>query len=548
MSRLHRHLSCPLGRARHRGARAGDRGRAERRDAALGDRGPVRSSTRSSARSKTISDLGGGTFAVRIALEPRDGRRRRGPAHQHAVRQHVAAGGRRPARRGISRRRGGGVSAGRNIGLAGLRERAGAGEPRADLLGAQAAGPAPRTGSPSSRRASRAAASTTSRTITGSPTRAYSPFAARCEAVAKALRESSARPAQRALRAEPDRRPRRAARADRCCEERRHRHRDGAADDHGPVEFRAAGRREPRSRVLRASDARRRRAHRAAVPVRQSSSACSAPTRWCSRIMADGSAIRRKPAARSPARRSRDWHGLKPAVPVPAGGMTIDRVGEMLDFYGSEVMLLIGGALLEARERLTRGNRGVRRDGEGISLWLVPRLMRGARARLEHGRARPSFETRCGSSQVAIRGARRFPLGRRRDAPLQGRRARALQDDHPAGAVLRSEHGGRAALLRGRARRLLHAGAPRAHARRADPARQRALPGRRRGEVARDQRSRHRAADDLAPVPRHQGRAARLPLHGQCRARQAATAERRGRGAPARRTPPIAAFLDDKPQ
>ena len=26
----------------------------------------------------------------------------------------------------------------------------------------------------------------------------------------------------------------------------------------------------------------------------------------------------------------------------------------MLDFYGSEVMLLIGGALLEARERLTQ--------------------------------------------------------------------------------------------------------------------------------------------------------------------------------------------------
>lgn len=47
------------------------------------------------------------------------------------------------------------------------------------------------------------------------------------------------------------------------------------------------------------------------------------------------------------------WHGLKSAVPVPAGGMTTDRVGEMLDFYGAEVMLLIGGALLEARERLT---------------------------------------------------------------------------------------------------------------------------------------------------------------------------------------------------
>ena len=48
-----------------------------------------------------------------------------------------------------------------------------------------------------------------------------------------------------------------------------------------------------------------------------------------------------------------EWHELKPAVPVPAGGMTTNRVGEMLDFYGSEVMLLIGGALLDARERLT---------------------------------------------------------------------------------------------------------------------------------------------------------------------------------------------------
>ena len=49
-----------------------------------------------------------------------------------------------------------------------------------------------------------------------------------------------------------------------------------------------------------------------------------------------------------------EWHGLKPAVPVPAGGMTTGRVGEMLDFYDSEVMLLIGGALLDARERLTQ--------------------------------------------------------------------------------------------------------------------------------------------------------------------------------------------------
>jgi ribulose-bisphosphate carboxylase large chain len=44
--------------------------------------------------------------------------------------------------------------------------------------------------------------------------------------------------------------------------------------------------------------------------------------------------------------------GLRPAVPMPAGGMSTDRVREMLDFDGAEVMLLIGGALLEARENL----------------------------------------------------------------------------------------------------------------------------------------------------------------------------------------------------
>jgi ribulose-bisphosphate carboxylase large chain len=45
--------------------------------------------------------------------------------------------------------------------------------------------------------------------------------------------------------------------------------------------------------------------------------------------------------------------GLRGALPVPAGGMTLARVPEMLDFYGRETMLLIGGSLLEARERLT---------------------------------------------------------------------------------------------------------------------------------------------------------------------------------------------------
>ena len=47
------------------------------------------------------------------------------------------------------------------------------------------------------------------------------------------------------------------------------------------------------------------------------------------------------------------WDGIRPTVPVPAGGMTTDRVPEMLDFYGRDVILLIGGALLAAAPRLT---------------------------------------------------------------------------------------------------------------------------------------------------------------------------------------------------
>jgi ribulose-bisphosphate carboxylase large chain len=51
-------------------------------------------------------------------------------------------------------------------------------------------------------------------------------------------------------------------------------------------------------------------------------------------------------AARQP------WHGYRACMPVPAGGMTTDRVPELLDFYGPDVMLLIGGNLLQAREKL----------------------------------------------------------------------------------------------------------------------------------------------------------------------------------------------------
>jgi ribulose-bisphosphate carboxylase large chain len=46
------------------------------------------------------------------------------------------------------------------------------------------------------------------------------------------------------------------------------------------------------------------------------------------------------------------WHDVRASLPVPAGGMTVDRVDEMISGYGKDTMLLIGGGLLSARERL----------------------------------------------------------------------------------------------------------------------------------------------------------------------------------------------------
>ncbi len=48
----------------------------------------------------------------------------------------------------------------------------------------------------------------------------------------------------------------------------------------------------------------------------------------------------------------RDWHGLKRTLPTPAGGMSVERCAEIVAEYGRDAMLLIGGSLLIARERL----------------------------------------------------------------------------------------------------------------------------------------------------------------------------------------------------
>lgn len=44
--------------------------------------------------------------------------------------------------------------------------------------------------------------------------------------------------------------------------------------------------------------------------------------------------------------------GHRPTIPVPAGGMRVDRIEEMVEQYGSDLMLLIGGNLLEAGDAI----------------------------------------------------------------------------------------------------------------------------------------------------------------------------------------------------
>jgi ribulose-bisphosphate carboxylase large chain len=51
------------------------------------------------------------------------------------------------------------------------------------------------------------------------------------------------------------------------------------------------------------------------------------------------------------------WHALRPSLPVPAGGMSLERVPELLADYGEDAMLLIGGSLLTAREDLAARSR-----------------------------------------------------------------------------------------------------------------------------------------------------------------------------------------------
>lgn len=60
------------------------------------------------------------------------------------------------------------------------------------------------------------------------------------------------------------------------------------------------------------------------------------------------------------------WGEIKPILPAPGGGMSLARVPEMIDVYGREVILLIGGGLHGQGKSLMESARGFRRLVEAI--------------------------------------------------------------------------------------------------------------------------------------------------------------------------------------
>jgi ribulose-bisphosphate carboxylase large chain len=59
-------------------------------------------------------------------------------------------------------------------------------------------------------------------------------------------------------------------------------------------------------------------------------------------------------------------HGMPAALPVPAGGMTVERVPELVRCYGRDTMLLIGGSLLASDDVMGRTRAFVDAVAEGV--------------------------------------------------------------------------------------------------------------------------------------------------------------------------------------
>lgn len=65
------------------------------------------------------------------------------------------------------------------------------------------------------------------------------------------------------------------------------------------------------------------------------------------------------------------WAGVRETWPVPAGGMSVERAGELVHFYGRDVMLLIGGSLLiaeDVRARTRQFVQAVAAAGESLAV------------------------------------------------------------------------------------------------------------------------------------------------------------------------------------
>jgi hypothetical protein len=199
------------------------------------------------------------------------------------------------------------------------------------------------------------------------------------------------------------------------------------------------------------------------------------------------------------------WHGMRPSVPVPAGGMTLDRVPEMLDFYGPDAMLLIGGSLLA-------GARSADRE-TAVSPARWRNTCIGDRMDIEQQTPFRAFRDYRWDEVACL------PYKEDGAAPFKAISRQVLFAEAQLGCELRyfemaaggystlerHEHMHAVMILRGHGR----------CCRRGGP----------RGEAV---RSRHDPVLDLAPAPRHRRRAAWLPLHGERAARPAAVADRAG--------------------
>ena len=275
-----------------------------------------------------------------------------GPARQHAVRQYVAAGRRDPARCGISGRTRAGITAGRTTASPACASARASSERALTCSALKPQGLAPARLAELAARFARGGIDYI-KDDHGLADQAYSPFAARCAAVAEALRAVERETGRRthyvpSLTGDLD-----ALRAQIAAAK-------NAGIDTVMVQpmimglsnFTRLVRGESRHRVLRASRVGGRRAHRAAALFGKIFRMLGADALV---FPNHGGRFGYSPdtCRRCAARRWRNGTGSSPRSPVPAGGMSHERVAEMLDFYGADVMLLIGGALLEARERLT---------------------------------------------------------------------------------------------------------------------------------------------------------------------------------------------------